>query len=282
MQIRSIGIWWNPEKQNAVCTAASLIESFQKRSVSVFADEKLAKETGCSDIHVTNDLSNCDVIVAIGGDGTLISALDSAIPGGIPLLGVNIGRLGFLAETEPAQIDDAVQALVDGEYTLDERMLLEADFGGGKCERALNEFSFSRKGGAVGITEMEIRCNGALVDRIAGDGVIVAAPAGSTAYSLSAGGPIVAPEVECILVTPVSAHSLHSRPYILPADSIVEVCCTGRRAPAEAFADGRPAGTGCVDRVLIRKAAQKALFIRLKPYAFFDLLRKKFADWSHE
>lgn len=282
MQIRNIGIWWNPEKQNAVCTAACLIESFQKRSVSVFADEKLAKATGCGDIHVTNDLSKCDVIVAIGGDGTLISALDSAIPGGKPLLGVNVGRLGFLAEVEPAQIDDAVQALVDGRFTLDERMLLEAEFEENRIMLALNEFSFSRKGGAVGIAEIEISCNGAVIDRIAGDGVIVAAPTGSTAYSLAAGGPIIAPGLDCIVVTPVCAHSLRSRPCILPPDSVIEVRSTGRRAPMEAFADGRPAGEGGIERVVIRRSQEKALFIRLRPYAFFDLLRQKFADWSHE
>ncbi len=282
MQIRNVGIWWNPEKPNVVCTAARLAEAFQKRAVSVFADENLVKQTGCGWIHVTNDFSVCDLIVAIGGDGTLISGLDRAIPCDIPLLGVNLGRLGFLAETEPSRVEEAVQALVDGNYHLEERMLLEADFGRGYEALALNEFSFSRKGGAVGISEMEVFCDGALVDRIAGDGVIVAAPTGSTAYSLAAGGPIVAPGLNCIVITPVCAHSLRSRPCILPPQAVVEVRSTGRRSAVEAFADGRPVPVELVETVRIRCAQKKALFVRLKPYAFFDLLRQKFADWSHE
>jgi len=282
VQIQNIGIWWNSDKPNAVCTAASIAESFQKRGMSVFADEKLAKEAKCGGIHVTNSLSCCDVIVAIGGDGTLISALDNAIAHDIPLLGINLGRLGFLAEVEPAQIDMAVQSLVDGRFELEERMLLEANFGAGFTHCALNEFSFSRMGGAVGIAQLEVLCNGSLVDRIGGDGVIIAAPTGSTAYSLAAGGPIVAPGLNCIVVTPVCAHSLRSRPCILPPDAIVEVRSTGQRSPVEAFADGRPVLCGQIDKVTIRKSEKKALFIRLKPYAFFDLLRQKFADWSHE
>lgn len=282
MQIEKIGIWWNPEKPNAVCVAAQTAASFQKREVSVYADKKLAEEAEISGIHVTNDLSVCDVIVAIGGDGTLISALDSAVPSGIPLLGVNLGRLGFLAEAEPAQIDEIVQALVEGKYTLEERMLLEADFGDGYNICALNEFSFSRKGGAVGIAQLEVFCDGALIDRISGDGVIVAAPTGSTAYSLAAGGPIVAPGLNCIVVTPVCAHSLRSRPCILPPEAIVEVRSTGMRAPAEAYADGRLAPAERITTVRIRQSAKRARFIRLQPYAFFDLLRQKFADWSHE
>lgn len=282
MQIRKIGIWWNPEKSNAVCTAASIVRSFQKREVSVFADEKLAAEADCPGIHVTNDLSECDAIVAIGGDGTLISALDSAAPRSIPLLGVNAGRLGFLAEVETAQIDEAVQALVEGRYELEERMLLEADFGSGYACCALNEFSFSRKGAAIGITQLDVFCDGSLVDRIGGDGVVIAAPTGSTAYSLAAGGPIVAPGLNCILITPVCAHSLRSRPCILPPDVVIEVRGTGQRAPLEAFADGKPVGPSEIASARIRRSGKKAYFIRLKPYAFFDLLRQKFADWSHE
>lgn len=282
MQIQNVGIWWNPDKPNVVCAAARLAEAFQKRAVSVFADENLVKATGCEWIHVTNDLSMCNLLVAIGGDGTLISGLDRAIPSDIPLLGVNLGRLGFLAEAEPGEIEEAVQALVEGNYTLEERMLLEADFGKGYQVLALNEFSFSRKGGSVGIAEIEVFCDGALVDRIGGDGVIVAAPTGSTAYSLAAGGPIIAPGLNCIVVTPVCAHSLRSRPCILPPEVVVEVRSTGRRSPLEAFADGRPVEVERVESVRIRRAAKKALFVRLKPYLFFDLLRQKFADWSHE
>lgn len=282
MQIQNVGIWWNPDKQNAVCTAARLAEAFQKRAVSVFADEKLANATKSTWMHVTNDLSMCDLIVAVGGDGTLISGLRCAAKTDIPLLGVNLGRLGFLAEVEPDEIEAAVQALVEGKYTLEERMLLEADFGDGWEELALNEFSFSRKGSAVGIAEMEIFCNGTLVDRIGGDGVIVAAPTGSTAYSLAAGGPIIEPGLNCIVVTPVCAHSLRSRPCVLSAEAIVEVRSTGHRSPLEAFADGSCVPHSSVERVRIRRASRKALFVRLKPYAFFDLLRKKFADWSHE
>lgn len=282
MQIQRAGVWWNHEKKNAVCIAKHLAEALRKRSVSVFADETLAKETGFPWIHVTNDFSSCNVIIVIGGDGTLISALYSAVASGVPLLGVNLGRMGFLAEAEPGQIEVVTEKLVRGEYALEERMLLEADSGNGYSALALNEFSFIRTNSAVGIAELEVYCDGALIDCIGGDGVIVAAPTGSTAYSLAAGGPIIAPGLSCITITPVCAHSLRSRPCVLPPDVVVEVRSTGRRASVEAFADGKPMDVGTVESVYIRRSAQTALFIRLKPYAFFDLLRQKFVDWSHE
>ncbi|MDO4739871.1 MAG: NAD(+)/NADH kinase [Eubacteriales bacterium] len=283
MQIKKIGIWWNPSKPNAVCIAGRVAEAFQKREMSVFSDERLTKESCCSGINMTNDLSCCDVIVAIGGDGTLISALDKAVPFDIPLLGVNVGRLGFLAETEPSQIEQMAQALSEGRFSLERRMLLEADFGNGSVRRALNEFSFGRAGSAVGIAQLEVYCDGDLVDRISGDGVIISAPTGSTAYSLAAGGPIIAPGLDCIVMTPVCAHSLRSRPYVLAPGSVVDVRSTGLRSPLDAFADGRPVSSGKeIGNVRIRRSEKDALFIRLQPYAFFDLLRQKFADWSHE
>ncbi len=280
MQIRQAGIWWNPKKQNTVGTAALLAEMLIKRGVSVFADASLVAATGEKRIQQTKDFAQCDILFALGGDGTLISALEAAIPAHLPVLGVNLGTMGFLTEAEPAELERDIDALLAGDGALEERMLLEARLDGGAPVTALNEISFTRRAGEVGITEVEVRCDGDLVDRIGGDGVIISAPTGSTAYSLAAGGPIVAPGLECIIVTPVCAHSLRSRPCVLPPESTVEVVCTGVRAGMEAFADGRPVGG--VRRAVIRRAGQRAVFVRLRPYRFFELLRQKFADWSHE
>ena len=280
MQIRQAGIWWNPGKQNTVGVASLLADMLIKREVSVFAEASLAEAMGDSRVHPASSFENCDILFALGGDGTLISALEAAVPTGLPVLGVNLGRMGFLTEAEPAELERDIQALLSGEGALEERMLLEARLDGRSTFCALNEISFTRRSGEVGVTEIEVYCDGDLIDRISGDGVIVSAPTGSTAYSLAAGGPIVAPGLECIIVTPVCAHSLRSRPCVLPPQSAVEIVCTGARAGIEAFVDGRRAGE--VQRAVVRRAEQRAVFVRLRPYRFFELLRRKFADWSHE
>lgn len=283
MRIQKVGIYWNPEKPNAVCFAARLAKAFLSRGVAVCADARLKREMDLEQVEETEGYAGCDLLAVFGGDGTLIGALNEAVEREIPLLGVNLGRMGFLTETEPESLERDVYAIVRGEYSLDERMLLEASLPSGDAALALNEISILRKADSIGVTELEIRCDGELVDRISGDGVLIAAPTGSTAYSLAAGGPIVAPGLDCIVVTPVCAHSLRSRPFVLKPESLVEVRPTGARGGASVYADGKP--VGFVDpgaSVAIARAKRKAVFIRLRPDSFFGLMRQKFADWAQE
>ena len=139
-----------------------------------------------------------DLLFVLGGDGTVLSALDRAVPWQIPILGVNLGRLGFLSEVEPENLEADLEKLFRGDYWFDDRMLMTLEGAEEDCF-ALNEIVISRKNAAAGIFSVEARANGTLIDRISGDGLIVASATGSTAYSLSAGGPIVAPGLECFV-----------------------------------------------------------------------------------
>lgn len=279
LQIRAVGIYWNPDKEQASATALFLAEAFKKRAVSVYFDENLCSLVKTDCVRVTKDYANCDILIAIGGDGTLLAALHKAAKVDVPLWGLNLGRLGFLTETEPADISAAIDQILQGTFTIEERMLLEGFFHGTPVH-VLNEFTFQRAANSVGITEVEVLCDGTMIDKISGDGVIVAAPTGSTAYSLAAGGSIVSPSLDCVLITPICAHSLRSRPIILPPNARIAIRSTGQRATMDVYADGMLIDAPGEGEILIQRALRKARFVRLHPYSFFALLRRKFSDWS--
>ena len=224
-------------------------------------------------------LASCDLAVALGGDGTIIHTAKRAALAGRAVLGINCGRLGFMAGLEA---DELVQlsALIHGEYTVEKRMMLAvrvltAD-GHARETVALNEAVVSR-GSLSRMVELEVANRGVPVKTYRADGLIVATPTGSTAYSLSAGGPIADPAVNCLLLTPVCPHSLYSRAYIFPADAQLEI-----RAAAEGdrqvylTVDGEegislaPEDTVCVSRAPI-----DASLITIKRRSFYDVLNDK-------
>ncbi|MGX7828919.1 NAD kinase [Actinokineospora sp. 24-640] len=184
-----------------------------------------------------------ELVFVLGGDGTLLRAAEAARPAGVPVLGVNFGRVGFLAEAESEALDDAVARVVEGDYRVEERMTVDvsAELGGRELARtwALNEASlekFSRER----ILDVRIEVDGRPVSSFGCDGVLCATPTGSTAYAYSAGGPIVWPDVNAMLVVPSNAHAMFSRPMVVSRNSVVAIevdpdghpavlCCDGRR-----------------------------------------------------
>jgi NAD+ kinase len=224
--------------------------------------------------------SACDFIAVLGGDGTILGILDEALDAGVPILSVNLGRVGFLSEIEPGEIEADIQKLKRKEYFLEKRMLLEAEVPGKVTVRALNDIVFSRVPHSARTITMEIRCNGAVIDRFSGDGVIVSSPTGSTAYSFSAGGPVVEPSMELIIVTPICAHTLHSRPFVLPPDSAISIRALNG-APAQLVADGRKKIDIKGDcPAEIYKSDRFAQFIRVNRRNFYERFRGKLAEWN--
>lgn len=283
MQIKSVGIWWNPTKEGALPIAGRVVRAFEDHGVEVCMDEPLAQALGRPVETGADDFAGCDVLVVLGGDGTLLSGMDIAVPRDMPLLGVNLGRLGFLCEVEPDDIESDVAQLMRGEYTIESRMMLEAKIPGHEPMFALNEVTFTRRWSAIRIITMEIEAKGMLVDRFAGDGMIIASPTGSTAYSFSAGGPVIAPGVECMLLTPICPHTLQSRPVILPADEQITVKILGEPGAVQAAFDGRhlvQLSEGARE-VCIARSKRCAKFIRLHERDFYRVLRGKLSDWKH-
>ncbi|MEG2652250.1 MAG: NAD(+)/NADH kinase [Ruthenibacterium sp.] len=167
-------------------------------------------------------IAACDAIVTVGGDGTILRIARRSLADRKPILGINVGRLGFLATVEADELH-RLKRLVTGDYTLDRRSILEVRVGGTQqVQNALNEVVIGKAGVSKTI-DMEIYCDGTLVNRYQGDGVIVATPTGSTAYSLSAGGPVLDARIAGLVVTPICAHSMHSPPMVFSAQRRLRV-----------------------------------------------------------
>jgi NAD+ kinase len=222
-----------------------------------------------------------EIVIALGGDGTLLRAAELARPAKVPLLGINLGRVGFLAEAEIDDLDLAVREVVERSYTVDERLTLEvsAERDGAAVLRswALNEVSVE-KGAREQMLELRVDVDGRPLSRYGCDGVVCATPTGSTAYAFSAGGPVVWPEVEAMLLVPISAHALFSRPLVTAPTSTIDITVDPYATLAVACCDGRRTydlapGT----RVRVRRGDLPVRVVRLRPRTFTDRLVAKFA-----
>jgi NAD+ kinase len=222
-------------------------------------------------------IADADVLVTIGGDGTLLRGARIAAPHDIPLLGVNTGRLGFLTEVEggDAALETLRRILSGNDYTIEERVALQASVNGGPAMFALNDVVV-HKGNASRIVPFGLRLDGEDVAHIPSDGIVVATPTGSTAYFLSAGGPIVAPGVDAFGIAPLLPHTLFSRPLIVPAASRIEIHCDSEILHANLETDGNvtadlPPGA----TVTITRYPKPVRFVRLPHVTFFRRLETK-------
>ena len=230
---------------------------------------------------LTAALADSDAAIAIGGDGTIMHVAKAAAAADCPVLGVNAGHLGFLAGIEPEELD-ALDGLLRGDYTVDDRALLEITVhtaAGPKTLLAMNEAVVAR-GSLSRMVDVTVSAQGRVIMTCRGDGIIVATPTGSTAYSLSAGGPVVDPAVACMLLTPVCPHSLDSRSRVLPAHiplTVQAVAADGEQAYITV--DGEQnVPLAAADTVTVRPAATAARLIRLTGTDFYDGLRHKLSD----
>ncbi|MEU6854472.1 NAD kinase [Actinacidiphila alni] len=235
--------------------------------------------------HVTEpgpeSVEGCELIVVLGGDGTLLRGAEFARATGVPLLGVNLGRVGFLAEAERDDLDKVVDRVVTRQYEVEERMTLDVlvreDGHIVHTDWALNEASVE-KASRERLLEVVTEVDGRPVSRFGGDGVVCATPTGSTAYAFSAGGPVVWPEVEALLMVPISAHALFAKPLVTSPRSVLAVEVQPKTPHGVLWCDGRrtvelPAGA----RVEVRRGAVPVRLARLHHASFTDRLVAKFA-----
>lgn len=220
-----------------------------------------------------------DCAVVIGGDGSLIEVARFLHGRNIPVLGINMGTLGYLTEVEVNHIEDAFAQILEGDYTLEDRMMLEGTLQDGRKDISLNDIVVSRKT-EIRLIHFRIYVNRELLNTYEADGVIISTPTGSTAYNLSAGGPIVEPTASMIVITPICPHALNTSSIVLSAeDEIVIEIAEGRHDAVEeamvAFdgADTLPLVTG--DRVTIRRAGASTRLMRLSRISFLEMLRRK-------
>lgn len=224
--------------------------------------------------------ADVDALLTLGGDGTLLRAARLVEARAVPILGVNLGRLGFLTCCPASQFEEALRRLASADYIVEQRMTLDArvtDAGGSERQRwrALNDVVL-HKGGFARVVAVRVEADGETVAHFSADGVVIATPTGSTAYNLSAGGPVVVPTLESILLTPVSAHTLALRPLVLPASS--RVTLRGDDGPEELLitVDGQ---VGCTfsagDSLVIRRSNAPVSIVRFPETSFFSTMREK-------
>ncbi len=218
-----------------------------------------------------------DFILVLGGDGTILSVARKAAEKNIPVLGINLGRLGFLAEIEQDALEEGLNRLFCGEFLLEERMMIEADLGDGKHSKALNDIVITRANVSLRILELDVSIDEEYLDDFKADGIIIATPTGSTAYSLSAGGPVVDPALPCMTITPICPHKMYSRTIIIPPTKTVTVTCkSSKDNEAVVAADSEILGTLSKDEsVTVKLSPFKLKLIRLNGDCFYGALRRK-------
>ena len=220
-----------------------------------------------------------DVLVCFGGDGTILHAAKDAQAHGMPVLGVNLGSVGFMAELEVSELN-LLSRLPEGKYQMEERMMLDvAVRREGRVifrDTALNDAVIT-KGAVARIIDLDVRADGVQTSRFSGDGLVVATPTGSTAYSMSAGGPIVEPAAENILVTPICPHALHARSYVLDRNRLVAVKMgkLSRKTAYLSVDGGKAFRLGSGDQVELRRAQGKVRLVRLMGKSFYAAVNQK-------
>lgn len=259
---------------------ADLVQWLKSRSCTVLLDREAAWIVGNTTGYSLQEMNErADCLLVLGGDGTLLSCARACAPFGTPLFGINLGRLGFLTETELPDLYSSLDKLFGNRYQIEKRMMLQARIMRGKEvieeTTALNEVVIT-KGGFARIIMLKVFVDGKYFNTYPADGLIVSTPTGSTAYSMSAGGPLVAPSLDLMIITPVCPHALWARPLIISSHSRVKVILLSEQREAMLTMDGQK-GVKLMqgDAVIISRAPYQAKFIKLAGRDFFTILRKK-------
>lgn len=252
-----IGIFVNPNKDKDFVVTNEVIRIATLQNV---------------ECEIASNNKKYDFIISLGGDGTFLSATREFLD--IPILGINLGHLGFLTKACKEEIGDVILKLVKGDFKIEERFLLETELDNEKVF-VLNDVVVNRVENKTRLLNFDLFFDDKYVDKYMADGLIIATPTGSTAYSLSAGGPIVEPKLDVILVTPICPHSFHQRPLIVGSDTNINI-----KSEQDSFmvtVDGQVClKCGGVSNISIKKSDRKAKIIKFKDRCFFEIVREKF------
>ena len=237
----------------------------------------------CRVVENFSDLDGIEVLFVLGGDGTILMIAAECAVRGIKIIGINYGHMGFLAEFEPEKIDDAIALVCGGNYKIQKRSMLKIECSG-KEFYALNDLVIQR--GTAGsefsnTVNLHAEIDGTTVDNFSSDGIIISTPTGSTAYSLAAGGSVLAPELNAFIMTPICSHTLHSRPVVYSDSSTLTICPVNAKARLVLAVDGREVAslTG-EETVKVTKAGHCVEFITADDKNFFNKLLIKLSIWS--
>ena len=274
-EIKSVGIVVKPAHDPARATAAEILEWLKVRGIPA-AGEPIS----AGDIHADNPMTvDADLMIVLGGDGTMISTARLVGNRDVLVLGVNYGGLGYLTDFRIEELFPALESILAGKYEIDRREMLDVEHQrGGRTAargRVLNDVVIN-KSALARIIEIETHLNGLFVNKFRSDGLIVATPTGSTAYNLSAGGPIIFPSMNAVVLTPICPFTLTNRPIVVPDDAEIELLLENENEGVVLSLDGQ---TGyemeAHDRVLIRKSSTTFNLVQPANRNYFDVLRDK-------
>ena len=258
-------------------TLGELAEYLDRRGIRVHGDAQAGRllNTECNELRSLAD--KCDLVIVVGGDGTLLSAARSLADRGIPLLGINMGRLGFLVDISPRDMIETVEAVLAGKFEEDRRLLLSASVNGGTAALALNDVVL-HKWNVARMIEFETWVDDRFVSRQRSDGMIISTPTGSTAYALSGGGPLMAPGLDAISLVPICPHTLSNRPIVIRGDSTIDIVIS-RQTDVDAVrltCDGQEScGLGADATVTIRRHPLPVRLLHPSGHDHFSVLRAK-------
>ena len=279
--IRSAGIVCKPLKDVVSSMVPALVAWLRERHIEVLVDAETACciDPGAPALPREQLAENVDLLVVLGGDGTLLSAARALKGHKVPILAVNLGGLGFLTSVTRDELYPLLERVVRGEHQLSQRMMLKAQTirNGGIAEQqvALND-AVINKAALARMLDFDVYVDGAQIGRYRADGLIVATPTGSTAYSLAAGGPIVHPHLDAFVITPICPHMLTNRPLVIPDTSHVEIDIAAAEEPVYLTLDGQVGfQLQSNDRVVIDKSQSRVYFVQSPQKSYFEVLRSK-------
>lgn len=283
--MQNLGLIINLQKEKAIKTAADLIPWLAAKNINVYLPANsyhLFFNDKSLNLLTDENIHHLKCILVLGGDGTLLNAARNFAHNSIPILGVNLGQLGFLTALEIPDLYQGLEMLLEGKYIIEERMMLEVQLiRDGKVNNsfyALNDMIIT-KGAYPRMIRLKTYVSGNYVDTYPADGLIVSTSTGSTAYSLSAGGPIVAPNLDIMLLTLICPHTLYSRPLVISADQEVSIFLCTSDAKGTLTIDGQHGlEISEKDQIKVKRAPMVTRLIRFPGRSFFDVLREKLRE----
>jgi len=276
---KRIGIFIKQGQENAINIGVNIAKWLLKKDIEVLAEDEVSSKLNLSKYTRLEIAKRCDIAFVLGGDGTFLSVARLIIDRDIPLMGINLGSLGFLTEITLEEIYSTLEAIFTGKCIIDKRMMLKAEIF--RNNKKLNEYTVLNdvvinKGALARIINIETSINNKYLTTYRADGLIIATPTGSTAYSLSAGGPILYPDLNSIIITPICPHTLTHRPIVVSGDDIVEVKVNSHDSDVLATLDGQigiPVKNE--DLIKIQKSPKKTYILKHPKKDYFELLRNK-------
>ena len=287
MKFNTIGVIAKPQAESARQTLQALFDFLKDKKYDVIVDDHLPDTINTDNLTKASREEigkRCDLAIVVGGDGTILNAVRSLSHAHVPIVGINVGRLGFLADISPENLEHSLDEILNGSYREEQRFLLEMQVVRDNKiifeSDAFNDVVIHIRDVARMI-EFETRINDEFVNHQRADGIVISTPTGSTAYALSAGGPILHATLDAITLVPISPHTLSSRPLVIHADSLIDVLiCNTKEGIAQATCDGHLSMDVHVgDHIKVKRKAGKITLLHPKKHNYFEILRAKL-HWS--